>query len=78
MRTVKRLFTGPAKRSMANTEDLKSAEILAASILMIGVFVLGFYPSLVLDVISPAVNDFIQQITGVSQQNITLSTLRVH
>ncbi len=74
MRTVKRLFTGPAKKSMENTEDLKSTEMLAASILMIGVFVLGFYPSLVLDMISPAVNDFIQQISGLPYTNVTLRT----
>ncbi|MFW5427078.1 MAG: proton-conducting transporter membrane subunit, partial [Methylophagaceae bacterium] len=63
MRTVKRLFTGPTKKSMQGIPDLRPTELIAASVLMMGILLLGIYPSLVLDVISPAVNDFILQIT---------------
>jgi len=63
VRTIKRLFTGPAKESMKDIEDLRPTEVLAAAVLMVGVLVLGLYPSLVLDLISPAVHDFIQQVS---------------
>ncbi|MCF6190587.1 MAG: NADH-quinone oxidoreductase subunit M [Cocleimonas sp.] len=62
VRTIKRLFTGPAKQSMKEIDDLRPTEVLAAAVLMVGVMVLGLYPSLVLDLISPAVHDFIEQV----------------
>ncbi|MEE9310152.1 MAG: NADH-quinone oxidoreductase subunit M [Cocleimonas sp.] len=62
MRTVKYLFTGPIKKSMEKIDDLRPVETFAASVLMLGILVLGVYPSLVLDVIAPAINNFIEQI----------------
>jgi len=77
MRTVKRLFTGPAKSSMQNIADLRPTEFIAASILMMGILLLGIYPSLVLDVISPAVQDFILQISLSAEASVNVVSAKM-
>jgi NADH-quinone oxidoreductase subunit M len=62
IRTVKRLFTGPKKPIMENVEDLRPVEVLAAGVLTIGILVFGFYPAPFLDLITPSVNHFINEI----------------
>lgn len=63
IRTVKRLFTGPSKNSMRNIDDLRPTELIAASVIMAGILLLGVFPGLLLDVISPAVEHLILHIT---------------
>ncbi len=62
MRTIKRLFTGPVKTHMQYVSDLHPSEVFAASILILGIILFGFYPSPILDLISPSIEDFIQVI----------------
>jgi len=62
VRRVKRLFTGPTKENMKNIEDLKPVEVIAATVLISGVLLFGFYPAPILDLISPTVADFIQTV----------------
>ena len=59
VRTIKRLFTGPARRSMSHIGDLKPVEMLAATVLTLGILALGFYPSPFLDLIFPTVERFV-------------------
>ncbi len=63
LRTIKQLFTGSARNSMKDIEDLRSTEVLAATVLMAGILVFGFYPAPILDLISPAVSEFIQLVS---------------
>ncbi|MCK5903591.1 MAG: NADH-quinone oxidoreductase subunit M [Cocleimonas sp.] len=60
VRTIKLLFTGPIKNKMASIPDLRPLEIFAASILTFGILLFGFFPSLILDVISPMMQIFVQ------------------
>ena len=62
VRTVKRLFTGPAKESMKDIPDLRNTEVLAASVLILGILGFGFYPAPIIDLITPTVHDFVQLI----------------
>ena len=67
VRTVKLLFTGPSVKRLENTQDLGYSEMLAASILITGILLLGFYPSPVIELFSPAVNDLILSINSSGQ-----------
>ena len=64
VRTIKRLFTGPAKESMKDIEDLRPIEVVAASVLISGILVFGIYPAPILDLISPSINDFMELIAS--------------
>lgn len=55
IRTVGRLFTGPVRDEMKHISDLRSSEMLAASLLTAGTIVLGVFPQLLLQYIKPAV-----------------------
>ena len=59
VRTVKRLFTGPVKAHMQDVPDLRPSEVLAAVVLTTGIIFFGFYPSPILDLISPNVDGFV-------------------
>lgn len=63
LRTVKKLFSGASKERFKNTEDLRLSELVAASCLIIGILGFGFYPQPVLDLITPSINDLVQNIT---------------
>ena len=62
IRTINRLFTGAAKSSMNDINDLRPTEVIAATVLMVGVLTLGLYPTIVLDLITPTVSEFIQHV----------------
>lgn len=62
VRTVKRLFTGPAKAHMKDVPDLRPIELLAASVLIIAIILFGFYPDLILDLIRPDIEAIINPI----------------
>ncbi len=62
VRTISRLFTGPAKEQMQDVPDLRSSEVFAASILVLGIIFFGFYPSPILNLISPSVDVFMRVI----------------
>ena len=64
VRTVKRLFTGPVKSTMQNVPDLHPTEVLAATILISGILFFGFFPSPILDIITPSVDSFVQLINN--------------
>lgn len=44
VRSIGRLFTGPVKPQMQDIEDLRASELLAASILVGGIFLFGLMP----------------------------------
>jgi NADH-quinone oxidoreductase subunit M len=66
IRTIKYLFTGPEKAEMQAVQDLRPTEVLAATVLIVGILVFGFYPTPILDMISHNVDQFVQltQIKG--------------
>ena len=64
VRTIKCLFTGPVKESMKDIHDLRNTEVLAATVLMLGVLGFGFYPAPVINLITPAVNNFVQLVAA--------------
>ena len=59
VRTIKRLFTGPAKEGMQDIKDLGNVEVIAVGVLTLGVLGFGFYPAPIIDLITPAVNNFV-------------------
>lgn len=67
VRTIKRLFTGPVKSHMKTVADLHGSETFAASILIVCIIVFGFYPDLILTLISPSVAEFIQHIDHIAK-----------
>lgn len=64
VRTIKGLFTGPPRQSMMDIEDLRPVEVVAASVLVAGILLFGFYPAPILDLISPTINDFVQSVNA--------------
>jgi NADH-quinone oxidoreductase subunit M len=62
VRTIKRLFTGPINPNMKDVLDLQPSETFAASILILCIIIFGFYPNLILELISPSIAEFIQHI----------------
>lgn len=64
VRTVKRLFTGSENPDMKDIPDMRKTEVLAASILVFAIFSFGFYPAPLLDLITPTVQDFLQQLNS--------------
>jgi len=63
IRTISRLFTGPAKPGMQFLEDMKPAEMLAAGILATGIIVLGLIPDPLIDLSTASIaqmNDLIR------------------
>ncbi|MDH5551767.1 MAG: NADH-quinone oxidoreductase subunit M [Nitrosomonas sp.] len=64
MRTIGMLFTGPVKPQMRDIEDLRTPELLAASILVGSILLFGIWPSLLIDMSSATIshmNDIISQ-----------------
>lgn len=64
IRTIKRLFTGPTKDSMKDIRDLENVEVVAASVLTLGILGFGFYPAPIIELITPAVNNFVQLVSS--------------
>ncbi|WP_295627230.1 NuoM family protein [uncultured Nitrosomonas sp.] len=56
MRTIGMLFTGPVKPQMREIEDLRTPELIAASILVGSILLFGLWPSLLIDLSSATVN----------------------
>ncbi len=63
VRTIKRLFTGPANESMEDINDLRNTEVLAATVLTLGMVGFGLYPAPIIDLITPTVNHFVQLVS---------------
>jgi len=57
IRTVTRLFTGPVQKNMLEVKDLQLSETILASVLMLGIFYLGFFPADLISLISVSVNE---------------------
>ncbi len=57
IRTVTRLFTGPVEKDMLNIKDLSKTETILASVLILGIFYLGFFPAELLSLISTSVTE---------------------
>ena len=55
IRTIGRLFTGPCRDGMGDITDLHNSEMLAAGLLTIGTVVLGVFPALLLQYVTPSV-----------------------
>ena len=55
IRTIGRLFTGPSRENMKNVSDLRDSEMLAAGLLAAGTIVLGVFPAILLQYITPTV-----------------------
>lgn len=64
IRTIKRLFTGPEKQSMSDVEDLKSVEFVAAGVLIAAIIIFGLYPTPILDLISPTIENFVNSVNS--------------
>jgi len=57
-RSMGRLFTGPSRDEMKSIKDLGSSEVVAASLLVAGFLLLGFFPHYLLDLISDSATNF--------------------
>jgi NADH-quinone oxidoreductase subunit M len=55
IRTVGRLFTGPVRSNMADIEDLRPLEMVAAGSLTAGIVLFGIFPAPVLEIFSASV-----------------------
>jgi NADH-quinone oxidoreductase subunit M len=66
VRTIKRLFTGPAKENMKDIKDLRNIEVFAAGVLTLGVIGFGFYPAPIIDLITPTVDNFVELVSSSS------------
>ena len=55
IRTIARLFTGPIRSEMRDIEDLNTSELLAASTLIGGLLVIGFYPASITTLMSSSI-----------------------
>lgn len=64
IRTIGRLFTGPVHCDIETLPDLKSTEVLAASVLSLGLVLLGVYPTPVLELMSSSVAEISQLFAG--------------
>ena len=64
VRTVKHLFTGPARSRMADIKDLRPMEMFAAVVLTAGILLLGFWPAPLLQLIGPTIHAFQHLLTG--------------
>ena len=57
MRTAGMLFTGPVKPQMRKIEDLRTPELLAASLLVAGILFFGLWPSSLIDLSAVTIDD---------------------
>jgi len=55
VRTVSRLFTGPAREEMSGYPDLHGTELVAASVLLAGVLIIGLVPAPSLELVHSSV-----------------------
>lgn len=63
MRTIGMMFTGPVKPQMREIEDLRTPELLAASILVASIVLFGLWPSLLIDLSTATINQMNDIIT---------------
>lgn len=56
MRTIGMLFTGPVKSHMRDIQDLRIPELLASSVLVMGIVLFGLWPSPLIDLSSSTMN----------------------
>ena len=64
MRTIGMLFTGPVKPQMREIRDLRTPELLAASLLVAGIVYYGLWPAALIDFSATTLqqmNDIISQ-----------------
>lgn len=60
VRTVGRLFTGPVRQKMAEIEDMRSMEVVAASILLGSIVLLGLKPAGLLELSETAISQLVR------------------
>jgi NADH-quinone oxidoreductase subunit M len=60
IRTVARLFTGPVRSEMRDIEDLRTSELIAASTLIAGLLIVGFYPATITSLMEPSISQLSQ------------------
>lgn len=65
IRTIGILFTGPSRPAMAKVADLRSSELMAAGVLVLGTVVLGLFPQFMLDLMGESVNHMLTVFEGV-------------
>ena len=65
VRSVTRLFTGPVRPRMEGISDLKSSELLAASVLTFGFLLLGFIPAPALNLMNASVTQLASLFNGI-------------
>lgn len=58
IRTISQLVTGPSRGQLADIEDMKAHEVAAASILVVGIILIGIFPAPTLDLFSASVDQF--------------------
>ncbi len=64
VRTIKYLYTGPSHPELQTIRDLSLAEKTAAATLIMSTLILGFYPTLLLQVFQASVERFIHLFVG--------------
>ncbi|MBA4141682.1 MAG: NADH-quinone oxidoreductase subunit M [Nitrosospira sp.] len=57
MRTIGMLFTGPVKPQMREIEDLRTPELLAATMLIAGIVLFGLWPAPLIDLSAATMNE---------------------
>lgn len=73
VRTVGRLFTGPVRPEMRDISDLKMNEMVAASVLVLGIVLLGVMPAPALELMAASVAHLSTLFFGVEQ--LTMSSV---
>ena len=63
MRTIGLLFTGPVKPQMQQIADLKTPEILAAGLLVVGIVLFGLWPAPMIELSAATITQMHQQIS---------------
>ena len=64
IRTIARLFTGPIRSEMHDIEDLRASELIAASTLIAGLLVIGFYPATITSLMEPSITQLSHTLGG--------------
>ncbi len=64
IRTVGRLFTGPVRPEMRDIDDLRPAELAAASVLVSGIVLIGIFPAATLELMNASVTQLSTLFSG--------------
>lgn len=70
IRTIGHLFTGPVRQRMHKVSDLRRVELFAASVLTLGIILLGVFPSMALDLSTATITRFSMAFSDLSLPHI--------